>query len=107
MSNSEYLAFLETITHLRLALHRYCARMTGSVMDGEDVVQDALFDAYRKLEQFDDTRPLKPWLFRIAHNRCVDFLRSRGMQDQAQVTATVPEAVLPAEPAILGIGPSS
>ena len=62
MSNSEYLAFLETITHLRPAF-RYCARMTGSVMDGEDVVQDALFDAYRKLEQFDDTRPLKPWLF--------------------------------------------
>ena len=44
------LAFLETIPHLRPALHRYCARMTGSVLDGEDVVQDALFHAYRKLE---------------------------------------------------------
>ena len=48
-----YLAFLETISTLRPALHRYCARMTGSVMDGEDVVQEALFEAYRKLDQFD------------------------------------------------------
>ena len=34
--------------------------MTGSVMDGEDVVQDALFQAYRKLDTFDDKRPLAP-----------------------------------------------
>jgi len=57
---ARYLAFLETVTQLRPSLHRYCARMTGSVMDGEDVVQEALFEAYRKLDQFDDRRPLKP-----------------------------------------------
>jgi RNA polymerase sigma-70 factor, ECF subfamily len=51
-----YLAFLETITHLRPSLHRYCSRMTGSVLDGEDIVQEALFQAYRKLDTFDDTR---------------------------------------------------
>src|SRR5262244_2855032 len=67
---ARYSAFLETITSLRPSLHRYCARMTGSVMDGEDIVQEALFEAYRKLDKFDDSRPLKPWLFRIAHNRC-------------------------------------
>ena len=38
-----YVAFLETIAHLRPRLHRYCARMTGSAMDGEDVMQEALF----------------------------------------------------------------
>src|SRR6266496_1487879 len=74
---ARYLAFLETITHLRPSLHRYCSRMTGSVMDGEDVVQEALFDAYRNLDKLDDSRPLKPWLFQIAHNRCIDFLRRR------------------------------
>ena len=42
---ARYLAFLETISHLRSSLHRYCSRMTGSVLDGEDVVQDALFQA--------------------------------------------------------------
>src|SRR6266568_2359848 len=37
---ARYVAFLETITHLRPSLHRYCSRMTGSVLDGEDVVQE-------------------------------------------------------------------
>lgn len=101
---TRYLAFLETVAKLRPILHRYCARMTGSVMDGEDIVQEALFEAYRKLDQFDDTRPLKPWLFRIAHNRCIDFLRSRGVRDVAEAAAAVPDALLPTEPVSLGIG---
>ena len=101
---ARYLAFLETITQLRPSLHRYCARMTGSVMDGEDVVQEALFEAYRKLETFDDSRPLKPWLFRIAHNRCIDFLRKRGVRVEAETSAMVPEAVEPTETPVLGLG---
>jgi RNA polymerase sigma-70 factor (ECF subfamily) len=93
---ARYLAFLETITHLRPNLHRYCARMTGSVLDGEDVVQEALFQAYRKLETFDDTRPLAPWLFRIAHNRCIDFLRQRRIREQAEAeTADAEERSTP------------
>ena len=70
---ARYLAFLETISTLRPSLHRYCARMTGSVMDAEDVVQEALFEAYRKLDKFDDSRPIKPWLFRIAKTAASTF----------------------------------
>jgi RNA polymerase sigma-70 factor (ECF subfamily) len=95
---ARYLAFLETITYLRPNLHRYCARMTGSVMDGEDIVQEALFDAYRKLDSFDDSRPLAPWLFRIAHNRCIDFLRRREVRKTAEAGALEPDSVEPAEP---------
>jgi RNA polymerase sigma-70 factor (ECF subfamily) len=102
--DARYLAFLETVTRLRPQLHRYCARMTGSTMDGEDVVQEALFEAYRKLDKFDESRPLKPWLFQIAHNRCIDFLRRRGARDEAESAASVPEAILPEEPSILGVG---
>jgi len=97
--DARYLAFLETISTLRPSLHRYCARMTGSAMDGEDVVQEALIEAYRKLDQYDDSRPLKPWLFRIAHNRCIDFLRRKGVRDEAEAAAAIPEAVSPADPA--------
>jgi RNA polymerase sigma-70 factor (ECF subfamily) len=102
--DARYLAFLETIAALRPSLHRYCARMTGSVMDGEDVVQEALFEAYRKLDKFDESRPLKPWLFRIAHNRCIDFLRRKGVRDEAATAAAVPQVSLPADAALLGIG---
>lgn len=101
---ARYLAFLETITQLRPSLHRYCSRMSGSAMDGEDVVQEALFEAYRKLDKFDDSRPLKPWLFRIAHNRCIDFLRKRGVRIEAETAAMVPDAVEPTDPAVLGLG---
>jgi len=102
--DTRYLAFLETIAQLRPRLHRYCARMTGSVLDGEDVVQDALFEAYRKLDTFDDSRPLSPWLFRIAHNRCIDLLRRRGVREQAEAAAVGPDSVLPPEPAGIGLG---
>src|SRR5262250_3466907 len=103
---ARYLAFLGTISTLRPSLHRYCARMTGSVMDGEDVVQEALFEAYRKLDKFDQSRPLKPWLFRIAHNRCIDFLRRRGVRAEAETAAMSPDVVEPKEPAVLGLGPA-
>jgi RNA polymerase sigma-70 factor, ECF subfamily len=101
--DARYLTFLETISTLRPALHRYCTRMTGSVMDGEDVVQEALFEAYRKLDKYDQSRPLKPWLFRIAHNRCIDLLRHRGVREEAEMASAVPEAREAAEP-VVGTG---
>jgi RNA polymerase sigma-70 factor (ECF subfamily) len=102
--DARYLAFLETINHLRPTLHRYCSRMTGSVLDGEDVVQDALFQAFRKLDAFDDNRRLGPWLFRIAHNECIDFLRRRRVRQAAEVEAIPAESVPPIEPSGRDVG---
>ncbi len=72
--------FLQIVDDIRPSLHKYCARMTGSVFDGEDVVQETLAQAYYKLSMLRQGLPLKPWLFRIAHNKCVDFLRSHRGQ---------------------------
>ncbi|MEW6630437.1 MAG: sigma-70 family RNA polymerase sigma factor [Pseudomonadota bacterium] len=94
-----YAAFLETVAHLRRPLHRYCARMTGSALDGEDVMQETLFEVYRKIDQLDDPGALRPWLFRTAHNRCIDFLRSRKTRQRAEAGFAVDEIVLPVEPA--------
>jgi len=101
---ARYLAFLETITNLRPSLHRYCARMSGSVLDGEDLVQETLFEAYRKLDTYDDSRPLSPWLFRIAHNRSIDFLRRRGVREEAEAASIEPDFVLPVDPIGAGLG---
>jgi RNA polymerase sigma-70 factor, ECF subfamily len=81
------LAFIESIASFRPRVHRYCTRMTGSVLDGEDVMQEAIFEAYRKLSSFDAARPLGPWLLRIAHNRCIDFLRRRRARREAEAEA--------------------
>ena len=67
--------FLELVESVRPELHRYCARMTGSITEGEDIVQDALARAYYALSEMEELPPLRPWLFRIAHNRALDFLR--------------------------------
>lgn len=101
---ARYLAFLETIKHLRPKLHGYCSRMTGSILDGEDVVQDALFQAYRNIDTFDDSRPLAPWLFRIAYNQCIDFLRRRKVRNEAEAGAVQPDSVESRLPAALDLG---
>ena len=70
---------------LRPELHRYCARLMGSVIDGEDVVQDTFARAFVALQDFREqgpevAPPLRPWLFRIAHNRALDLLRGRAVR---------------------------
>ena len=67
--------FDEIVREVRPDLHRYCARMTGSVIDGEDVVQDTLARAYFSLGELASLDSLRPWIFRIAHHRAVDFRR--------------------------------
>jgi RNA polymerase sigma factor (sigma-70 family) len=67
--------FLALVEPVRPELHRYCARMTGAIADGEDVVQETLAAAYYELSQMKMLPPLRPWLFRIAHNRAIDHWR--------------------------------
>ena len=66
---------------LRPKLHRYCARMTGSVFDGEDVLQDALVKAIDALPKLASVENPEAWLFRIAHNAALDFLRRRARRE--------------------------
>ena len=70
--------FLAIVEGVRPELHRYCARLTGSVIEGEDIVQATLAKAFYALSLSPDVPPLRPWLFRIAHNAAVDFLKSHG-----------------------------
>jgi RNA polymerase sigma-70 factor, ECF subfamily len=67
--------FADLVADLRPTLHRYCSRLVGSAIDGEDVVQESLAKAYYALSLSPDVPPLEPWLLRIAHNTAIDFLR--------------------------------
>ena len=70
--------FEELAQAIRPELHRYATRMTGSVIDGEDVVQEALVKAYASLSLLTHDTNLRGWLFRITHNKAVDHFRRYG-----------------------------
>jgi len=63
------------LADMRPHLHRYCARMVGSAVDGEDIVQDTLMKAFAARDIVDALDNPRAWLFRIAHNIALDFLR--------------------------------
>jgi RNA polymerase sigma-70 factor (ECF subfamily) len=72
--------FERRLGQLRPKLHSYCARMTGSAIDGEDVVQETLVKAVGAFAKSGPIDDLDSWLFRIAHNAALDFLRRRSRQ---------------------------
>jgi len=84
---------------LRPRLHRYCARMTGSVIDGEDVLQETLAKALEAAVDGTGVANVEGWLFRIAHNAALDFLRRRARRESVH-SAEDPEMVVdPRDPA--------
>ncbi len=80
-------AFRELIDPYRRELQAHCYRILGSVQDAEDVLQEALLAAWHSIGRFDG-QSLRAWLYRIATNRCLNYLRSESRRPQ---TAGLPE----------------
>jgi RNA polymerase sigma-70 factor (ECF subfamily) len=74
----------QLLGELRPRLHRYCSRMTGSVIDGEDVVQETLLKAIEGASSAAPITNPEGWLFRIAHHEALDFLRRRAREQARQ-----------------------
>ena len=81
--------FLALVDHVRPDLLRYCTRMTGSIADGEDVVQETLARACYELPQLKELPLLRPWLFRIAHNRAIDHWRHEALRASEPIDAAL------------------
>jgi RNA polymerase sigma-70 factor (ECF subfamily) len=71
-------AFVVIMQRLENPLRRYIRRLIGDTDTGDDIVQDVFFTLYRKCDHVDASRGLRPWLFRVARNRCYDELRRQG-----------------------------
>jgi len=95
--------FEDRLKALRPRLHRYCARMTGSSVDGEDVLQDTLIKALRARGEGTIVENLEAWLFRIAHNTSLDFLRRRSRSNVVSLTEDLEDATMP-EADIVAVG---
>jgi RNA polymerase sigma factor (sigma-70 family) len=88
---------LAVMAEVRPELHRYCARLAGSVFDGDDIVQDVLVRALVAIDGLEAGTPLRPWLFRIAHNRALDYLRSRAVRksEPIETAAEIADGLTP------------
>jgi RNA polymerase sigma-70 factor (ECF subfamily) len=84
-------------------VYSLACRMAGSAADGEDLLQEIFLLAYRKLESFKGEAAIGTWLYRLAVNHCVDFVRSRHWK-QARLTETLNDERAP-EPPVLQPSP--
>src|SRR5258707_9435053 len=58
-------------------IYTLASRMAGSAEDGEDLLQEIFLQAYRKLDSFKGDSAIGTWLYRLAVNHCLDYVRSR------------------------------
>lgn len=92
--------FHQVLAELRPRLHRYCARMVGSAVDGEDVLQETLLKAFQAWSPEMPQDNVEGWLFRIAHNASLDFLRSPKRREVLELPMDLASPPLPETQAI-------
>ena len=94
-------AFEDLARREERALYRHALRIVGTTSDAEDVVQDALFSAWRSMSSFQGLS-FRAWLFRIATNRALDQLRSRKRRPELPLEPPEDDDVTWAEPVAPG-----
>lgn len=70
-------AFAEVYARYASRIFSLATRMSGSAQTGEDLLQEIFLQAYRKIGSFKGDAALGTWLYRLAMNHCLDFVRSR------------------------------
>jgi len=94
-------AFEDLARREERALYRHALRIVGTTSDAEDIVQDALFSAWRSIASFQGLS-FRAWLFRIATNRALDHLRSRKRRPELPLDPPDDDDVMWAEPVAAG-----
>ena len=79
-------AFRLLVTRHTRSIYSVAYRMTGNQQDAEEILQETFLRAYRSLERFELRSSFSTWLYRIAVNRSLDFLKAKKMNDSYQIT---------------------
>jgi RNA polymerase sigma-70 factor (ECF subfamily) len=71
------------------SVFRLAFRMTGNEQDAEDIVQETFMRAYKQLNRYESRSSFSTWLYRIASNCSVDFIRARKVRQPVDVPETL------------------
>ena len=73
--NGNFEAFGELISLYEKKIYNYCLRLTNRREDAEDLTQEVFVRVYKALKGFKGNSQFSTWIFRIAHNICIDHYR--------------------------------
>ena len=70
-------AFQEIVRRHLASIHRFAFQYTRTEEDAEDIAQDSFFKAWKHIKRYKKGRPFRPWLFAIARNTALDFIKKK------------------------------
>jgi RNA polymerase sigma-70 factor (ECF subfamily) len=76
----EQSAFAELLRRYRAPVFNLCLRMLKNRDDAEDLTQDVFIKVFSMLERYDDRYAFRSWVFKIAANQCIDFIRKNRVK---------------------------
>lgn len=80
VQNGDVFAFEMLVKRYQKKLHSFVVHLVGDDFAADDVVQESFIRIYKTIERVDTSRPFSTYIFSVARNGAISFLRSKGKQ---------------------------
>jgi RNA polymerase sigma factor (sigma-70 family) len=90
LERGEQNAYAELMKNYRDSLYFMMLKMTNNPQDADDLTIEAFGKAFKNLRQYTPDYAFSTWLFKIASNNCIDFIRKRKMNEQVSLNLNDP-----------------